>query len=165
MLSTAAMAGTALSILSPYTRERVEPILIEEMRAEGLTPYQGDPEYWQSADGLPYGYDIQSPGAEAEPEDLRIIEAVVGEVMTSDIVLHIFVSDVAGRPALARVAQRVAGRTEGWVFAEFGGTPSADLLRHLLGAGRCIRVEGDALYLDAAATSAWINHPEFFVIK
>jgi hypothetical protein len=84
--------------------------------------------------------------------------------MRCEILLHVFVSDLAGRPALARVAQRVARRAEGWVFVEFSEPPSADLLHHLAGAGRCIRV-GDAVYLDAAAMRSWNAHPDFHVVK
>ncbi|MFG3714762.1 hypothetical protein [Micromonospora sp. NPDC047730] len=33
-----------------------------------------------------------------------------------------------------------------------------------LHAGRCVWA-GDAVYLDAAATGAWIAHPDFHVVK
>lgn len=42
-----------MSVLTPYIGERVEPILVEEMTAEGLTRYEPDPSFWYSADGLP----------------------------------------------------------------------------------------------------------------
>ncbi|MEU1686633.1 hypothetical protein [Micromonospora sp. NPDC005707] len=153
-----------MSVLSPYPAERVEPILVEEMTAEGLTRYEPDPNDWRSADGLPYGFYIQSPEAETDPGDLQLVERASGATMRCDIGLHIFVSNPSGRPALARMAQRVAQRTDGWVFVEFHDPPSAALLHQLRDAGRCIPV-GDAVYLDAAATSAWIAHPEFHVIK
>ncbi|GAB3365330.1 hypothetical protein RMN56_25090 [Micromonospora halotolerans] len=47
-----------MSVLSPCPAERVEPIVVEEMTAEGLT--RPDPDDWRSADGPPYGYHIQS---------------------------------------------------------------------------------------------------------
>ncbi|MEV7231982.1 hypothetical protein AB0M79_33990 [Polymorphospora sp. NPDC051019] len=68
--------------------------------------------------------------------------------------MHVLVSDLAGRPALAGIAERVARRTDGWVFVEFRSPPSADLVEYLTSAGRCVRVE-DAVYLDAAAMNAW----------
>lgn len=158
------MGGTALSVLTPYIGERVEPILVEEMTAEGLTRYEPDPSFWYSADGLPYGYDIQRPDSEIDPEELQLVERTTGVMMRCDILLHIFVSDLAGRPALARMAQHVARRTEGWVCVEFYDPPSLELLDHLVGAGRCIRVD-DAVYLDAAAMAAWIAHPDFHVVR
>ncbi|MET8912419.1 hypothetical protein [Micromonospora sp. NPDC004551] len=153
-----------MSILSPYAAERVEPILVEEMIAEGLTRYERDPNYWYSADGLPYGYDIQAPGIEVDPEELHLLERATAVTMGCAIGLHIFVSDLAGRPALARMAQQVARRTDGWVFVDFYDSPSADLLRCLGGAGRRVRAD-DAVYLDAEAMTAWIAHPSFHVVK
>jgi hypothetical protein len=158
------MGGTALSILSPYPGQRVEPIVVEEMIAEGMARYAPDPSYWYSVDGLPYAYNVQSPDSEIDPEELQLLERATGVTMRCDIGLHIFVSDLAGRPALARMAQRVARRTEGWVFVEFSTPPSADLLHHLRGAGRCVRVD-DTVYLDAAAMTAWNAHPDFHVVK
>ncbi|MET7804786.1 hypothetical protein [Micromonospora chersina] len=158
------MGGTALSVLTPYAAERVEPILVEEMTAEGLIRYDPDPNDWYSADGLPYGYYLQSPDTETDPEELQLVERASGATMRCDIGLHIFVSNLAGRPALARMAQRVARRTDGWVFVEFHDPPAAELLHRLADAGRCIPV-GDAVYLDAAAMAAWIAHPDFHVVK
>ncbi|RKN47514.1 hypothetical protein [Micromonospora endolithica] len=158
------MGGTALQVLSPYTVERVEPILIEEMFAEGLTRYGPDPSYWHCADGLPFGYDLQKPDVEIDPEELQLVLRATGRQMRCDIGIHIFVSDLAGRPVLARVAQRVARRCDGWVFVEFHDRPSTDLLDHLCGVGRCVRVD-DAVYLDAQAMAAWITHPQFHVVK
>ncbi|MFG2107366.1 hypothetical protein [Micromonospora chersina] len=133
------------------------------MTAEGLSRHEPDPR-WHSADGLPYGYHILPPDAETEPEELRLVERASGVTMRCDVALHIFVSTLAGRPALARMAQRVARRTDGWVFVEFHDPPTAELLRRLGDAGRCVQV-GDAVYLDAAAMGAWIVHPDFHVIK
>ncbi|WP_433262061.1 hypothetical protein ACQPWR_21785 [Micromonospora vinacea] len=158
------MGGTALSVLSPCTAECVEPALLEEMAAEGLIRYEPDPDYWLSAEGQPYGYDFQAPDFEVGVDELELLAQVAGGVMRCDIVLHILVSDVAGRLALARIAERVARRTDGWVFVEFRSPPSADLLEYLASAGRCVRVD-DAVYLDAAAMIAWIAHPEFHVVK
>ncbi|GIG16802.1 hypothetical protein Cme02nite_51340 [Catellatospora methionotrophica] len=138
--------------------------MLEEMAAEGLVRYEPDPDYWLSAEGLPYGYDCQAPDLEVDVGELELIARAAGAVMRCDIVLHILVSDLAGRPALARIAQRVARRTSGWVFVEFHTPPSADLLEDLASAGRCIRV-GDAVYLDAAAMTTWIAHPDFHVLK
>ncbi|WP_432828027.1 hypothetical protein [Dactylosporangium sp. CA-092794] len=157
------MGGTALSVLSPRTAGQVEPILVEELIAAGMTRYEPDPRLWYSAAGLPYGYDIQPPGAEIEPEELRLVERASGTTMRCDIVLHIFVSDVGGRPALARIAREMARRVDGWVFVEFRSPPAADLLRRLGDAGRCVRV-GDAVCLDAAAMGAWAGHPGFHVV-
>jgi hypothetical protein len=50
------------------------------------------------------------------------------------------------------------------VFVEFQARPPADLLGHLEGNGRCIRVE-DSVYLDASAMTAWYTHPDFHVVK
>jgi hypothetical protein len=158
------MGGTALSVLSPCTAEDVEPVLLEEMATEGLGRYERDPNYWLSADGLPYAYDLQAPDVEVDVEELQLIAQAVGAVMRCDIVLHILVSSLAGRPALARIAQRVARRTEGWVFVEFGTAPSADLVEYLVNAGHCVRVD-DSFYLDASAMAAWIAHPDFHVVK
>ncbi|GAA4572178.1 hypothetical protein GCM10023176_34530 [Micromonospora coerulea] len=153
-----------MSVLSPYTAERVAPIVVEEMIAEGLTWHESDPSSWYSVDALPYGYDVKFPDVEIDPEELQRFERAVGVTMRCEILLHIFVSDLAGRRALARLAQQVARRTEGWVFVEFYEPPSADLLYHLVGAGRCIRAD-DAVHLDAAAMAAWIIHPDFHVVK
>ncbi|GAA4602981.1 hypothetical protein BJY16_004447 [Actinoplanes octamycinicus] len=38
------MGGTALSILSPLTAARAEPIVVAEMAAEGLTRYPPSPD-------------------------------------------------------------------------------------------------------------------------
>ncbi|MFG2003298.1 hypothetical protein ACGFNU_29465 [Spirillospora sp. NPDC048911] len=158
------MGGTALSVLSPYAAERVEPIAVAEMVAEGLARSASDPGSWYSADGLPYGYGVQAPDAETEPEQLQSLERAAGVTMSSDVVFHIFVNDRSGRPALARMAQRVARRVEGWVFVEFSEPPSAELLGQLAAAGRCVDV-GGAVFLDAAAMTAWNVHPEFHVVK
>jgi hypothetical protein len=158
------MGGTTLEVLSPYTAGRVEAIVREEMIAEGLTRYDRDPRSWYSADGLPYGYDIHLPSVETEPEDLQLVERATGVTMRCAIGLHIFVSEVTGRPALARVAQQVARRSSGWVFVEFQDPPCADLLRCLGDAGRYVRVD-DAVYLDAAAMTRWAAHPGFHVVK
>ncbi|GIH02265.1 hypothetical protein Rhe02_03320 [Rhizocola hellebori] len=151
-------------MLSPCTAGYVAPIVLEEMASEGLVRYEPDPGYWQSADGLPYGYDIQSPDFEISVEELQFVAEAAGTVMCCDIVLHIFVSDLGGRPALARIAERVARRADGWVFIDFRAAPSAELLHYLASAGRCVRVD-DAVYLDAAAMTAWIAHPDFHVVK
>lgn len=95
---------------------------------------------------------------------MRLVERAIGAMMRCDISLHIFVSDLAGRPALGRMAQHVARRTEGWVLVEFPAPPSADLIHHLDSVGRCIRVD-DAVWLDAAATAAWNAHPDFHAVK
>lgn len=153
-----------MSVLSPRAAECVEPVLLEEMAAEGLVRYEPDPDYWLSAEGLPYGYDCQAPDFEVGVDELELIAQAAGGVMRCDIVLHILVSDLAGRPALARIAERVARRTDGWVFVEFHTPPSAVLLEYLASAGRCVRVD-DAVYLDAAAMTAWIAHPDFHVVK
>ncbi|MEV4417654.1 hypothetical protein [Catellatospora sp. NPDC049609] len=134
------------------------------MAAEGLIRYEPDPDYWYSAAGLPYGYDFQAPDFEVSVEELGLVAQAAGAVMRCDILLHILVSDVAGRPALARIAERVARRTDGWVFVEFHSPPSAELIESLESAGRCVRVD-DAVYLDATAMGAWIAHPDFHVIK
>jgi hypothetical protein len=134
------------------------------MAAEGLSRYERDPNYWLAADGLPYGYDIQAPDIEVDVDELQLIAQAADAVMRCDILLHILVSDVAGRTALARIAERVARRTNGWVFVEFDTPPSADLVEYLENAGRCVRVD-DAVYLDAAAMAAWIAHPDFHVVK
>lgn len=158
------MGGTALSVLSPCTAEEAEPVLLEEMAAEGLIRYEPDPDYWYSADGLPYAYRCQAPDVDSGVEELELIAQAAGAVMRCDIVLQILVGAVAGRPALARVAQRVARRTNGWVLIEFPAPPSADLIEYLERRGRCVRVD-DAVYLDPAAMAAWLSHPDFCVVK
>jgi hypothetical protein len=62
------------------------------------------------------------------------------------------------------LAQRVAEQIEGRVLVEFQAPPSADLLRYLENAGRCIPVDG-YVYLDAPAMAAWCAHPNFHVIN
>ncbi|WP_189212037.1 hypothetical protein [Actinokineospora fastidiosa] len=155
------MGGTTLAVLNPFTAERAEAVVVEEMIAEGLTRCAPDSEYWYSADGLPYGYSLDFPHEEF---DLRAVERTAGTGMRSEILLHIFTSDIAGRPALGRMAQRVAERAGGWVFVEFRTPPSADLLHCLETAGRLIRVDG-AVYLDGPAMAAWNAHPDFHVVK
>lgn len=159
------MGGTSVSILSPYTVERVQPIVSEAMDAEGLTRYEPGSEDWYSARGLPYGYDVQPPDTEIDPEELRYVEWLTGLSIRSEILVHIFVSDLVGRPVLARVAQRVAERAEGRVYVGFYGPPSEDLLDHLAAAGQCVQIDDDAVYLDAAAMAAWIAHPDFEVVR
>lgn len=169
MVSTPAMGGTALSILSPCTAERAGSITVEAMIAEGLT--KGEDRGtdlsggWYSADGLPYHYSVETPDFETEPEDLQRLERATGVKMLCQIQLHIFVSDLVGRPALARMAEEVARRSEGWVLVEFVRPPAAALIDSLLHAGRAVRLDDHALYLDAAAMAAWIVHPDFHVIK
>ena len=159
-----AVGGTALIVLTPYTADRVEPVVVEEMTAEGMERDAASPEYWYSADGLPYSYSLDRPDGETDPAELEHVERVAGRTMRCGIGLHIFVSNVEGRPVLGRLAQRVAERTEGWVLVEFQARPSADLLGYLENAGRCIRVD-DYVYLDAPAMSAWYTNPNFHVIK
>ncbi|KFZ77486.1 hypothetical protein ED92_37115 [Amycolatopsis sp. MJM2582] len=84
--------------------------------------------------------------------------------MHCDIGLHIFVSDLIGRPVLGSLAQRIAEKTEGWVFVKFKTRPSASLLEHFDRNGRCIRGE-DYVYLDAPAMAAWCAHPAFHLVK
>lgn len=158
------MGGTALSILTPYTRDRAETVVVQELTAEGLIRYEPDPGTWYSPDGLPYGYDIQPPDTEFDASQVRIVERAAGTQLRCEILLHIFVGDVAGRARLARIGQRVADRTSGWVFAEFSDPSSTALLRHLGDAGRCIPVE-NAAFLDATATTAWIARPDFHIVK
>ncbi|WP_200215419.1 hypothetical protein [Micromonospora coerulea] len=153
-----------MSVLSPHAAERVERVVMQEMLAEGMARYESDPSSWYSADGLPYGFDVQPPDLEIDPEELQFVERASGMTIRCEVLLHIFVRDLAGRPALARMAEHVARRTEGWVFVEFDRPPSAGLLRYLAGAGRCIRVE-DAVYLDAAAMTTWNAHRDFHVVK
>lgn len=153
-----------MSVLSPRTAEYVEPVLLEEFAAEGLVRFAPDVSYWRSAEGLAYEYDIQAPDVETEPEDLELVATASGSAMRRDVVLHAVVSAVAGRPALARLAQRVAQRADGWVFVEFRSPPADHLFEYLAGAGRCIRVD-DVVYLDAAAMAAWVSHPDFHVVK
>jgi hypothetical protein len=155
------VGGVTLSVLSPYRAGRVMPIVVAQLIAVGLTRGPG---VWRSADGLPYGYDLQAPDLETEPDELRLVEEAAGKRMRCDILLHLHVSDVAGRPALARIAEEVARWTEGWVYVEFATPPSADLLALLAAAGCCLAV-ADAAYLDAAAMAAWRSHPGFHVLK
>jgi len=158
------MGGTALGILSPYDDDLVEPIVKAELIAGGLTQYGPDPSYWYSVDDLPYGYDVEGPDVTLEPEEWRLVELAAGITVRCEVVLHIFVSDQVGRPLLARLAQRVALRIDGWVYVEFSDAPSPDLLDRLTQAGRCIRA-AESVYLDAAAMAAWIAHPSFHVLK
>lgn len=135
------MGGATLCVLSPYANEQLEPTVVEALIAHGLIQDPDDASSWRPADGLPYGYDIQSADFDIEPAELRHVESATGATMRSQIALHVYVSDLAGRRLLARLAQRVALRTAGWVFVEFAGSPSAELLRHLTHAGECIRVD------------------------
>ena len=159
-----AVGGTALSALSPYTAERVEPIVVASMTAEGLDQDLTHPECWYSSGGLPFGYSIEASDSETDRAELELIERAAGKPMRCDILLHIFVSSLAGRPVLGQLAQRVAQQTEGWVLVEFQAPPSASLLSHLENAGRCIRVD-DYVYLDASGMAAWHAHSDFHVIK
>lgn len=158
------MGGTALIVLTPYTAERVEPVVAVEMTAEGMQQDPAHPGDWLSADGLPYSCSLDRPDYETDPAELEIIERVAGRAMRCAVGLHIFVSNLAGRPVLGRLAQRVAERTDGWVLVEFQAPPAADLLDHLDNAGRCVRVD-DYVYLDAPAMAAWYAHLNFHVIK
>ncbi|ONI88630.1 hypothetical protein ALI144C_06255 [Actinosynnema sp. ALI-1.44] len=151
-------------MLSPRTAAQVEPVVVEEMIAEGLIGNAPDPFGWYSTESLPYGYSLDAPDSETGWAELRILDRASGVVMRCAIGLHIFISDLAGRPALGRMAERVALRTEGWVFVEFHALPSAGLLGHLEKAGRCIRIE-DCVHLDAPAMAAWNAHPHFHVVK
>lgn len=151
-------------MLTPYTAECVQPVVVAEMTAEGMDRDASNPERWYSVGGLPYGHTLDRPDSETDPAELELIERVAGKPMHCDIGLHIFVSDVAGRPVLARLARRVAEQTEGWVLVEFQAPPSSDLLRYLDDADRCIAVD-DYVYLDAPAMAAWYAHPNFHVIK
>ncbi|QXV57502.1 hypothetical protein CVV72_11185 [Amycolatopsis sp. TNS106] len=153
-----------LCVLSPYTAKRVEPVVVAEMTVEGLNQSSLHPEFWHSSDGLPYGYSLNAPDSETDPAELRLLEQADGRAMRCDIMLHIFVSDLAGRPVLGKLAQRIAERTQGWVFVEFQAPPSASLLGQLENAGRCIRVN-DYVYLDSSAMAAWNAHPDFHVLK
>lgn len=150
--------------MTPYSAERVGPVVVAEMVAEGLVRDAGNPESWYSADGLPYGYTLDRPDHETDPAELALLERAVGKPMGCDVGLHIFVSSLEGRPVLARLAQRVAEQAEGWVFVEFQAPPSADLLRYLGNGGRCVPVGGH-VHLDAAAMAAWCAHPDFHVVK
>lgn len=108
----------------------IEPVLPEEMAAEGLTRWEADPSYWLSADGSPYEYEVQAPDFEIDVEQLQLLTRAGGAVMRCSIVLHILVSDLSGRPALARITERVAPRAEGWVFVEFSSSLSTELLKY-----------------------------------
>jgi hypothetical protein len=162
------VGGTTLSVLSPYRAERVGPIVEAQLIAEGLTRRSGSGSgysgSWDSAEGRPYGYDVQAPDLETEPEELRLVEEAAGKRIRCDILLHIYVSDIAGRPALGRIAGQVARWTEGWVHVEFADPPPAALLSRLAGAGCCLPLEY-AAYLDAAAMGAWLADPDFHVLK
>jgi len=150
--------------LAPYTAKHVEPVVVAAMTAEDMDRDAANPGHWYSADGLPYGYTLDRPDSETDPAELELIERAGGKPMRCDIGLHIFVSTLAGRPVLARLAQRVAEQIEGRVLVEFQAPPSTDLLSYLENAGRCIPVNG-YVYLDAPAMAAWCAHPDFHVIK
>ena len=175
------MGGPTLSVLSPYRAERVGPIVEAQLIAEGLTRHPGSgssafpssafpssasrySDFWYSAEGRPYGYDLQAPDLETEPDELRLVEEAAGKRIRCDILLHIHVSDISGRPALARIAEQVARWTEGWVHVDFADPPPAELLKRLAGAGCCLPLQY-AAYLDAAAMGAWLAHPDFHVLK
>ncbi|WP_155385795.1 hypothetical protein [Catellatospora paridis] len=158
------MAGTTLSFLTSCTAEQAEPVLMEELAAEGMVQDERYPGHWFTAGGLAYEYWLQVPDYEIEPAELQLIAQVAGAPMRCDVVLHTLVSDPTDGPALARIAQRVVRRTDGWVFIEFRVPPSARLLRHLSSVGRCIEV-GNAAYLDAAAMAAWLIHPDYHFVK
>jgi hypothetical protein len=158
---TDTVGGATLSVLSPYRFERVTPIVVAQLLAEGLTR-RGDS--WYSPAGLPYGFDLQAPELETEPDELRLVEEAAGKRMRCDILVHILVGNVAGRPALARVAEQVARWTEGWVHVEFARPPTAELLARLAAAGTCLPLP-DAAFLDAAAMAAWRADPSFHVLK
>jgi hypothetical protein len=164
VLSSAAVGGTALIVLTPYTAECVEPVVVEEMTAEGMQRDPAHPGGWFSTEGLPYSYSLDPPDYEIDTAELEIIERVAGRAMRCAVGLHVFVSNLAGRPVLGRLAQRVAERAEGWVLVEFQAPPTADLLDHLDHAGRCVHID-DYLYLDAPAMTAWYAHPNFHRIK
>jgi hypothetical protein len=151
-------------MVSPRTVAAIGPLLVEEMIAEGLTLDDLGSGYWRSPDGVPYGYDIHPADFEIDQDELETVQRIAGAVMKCDVSVHIFVSSPAGRPALARIAHRLAGRTDGWVFVEFDLRPSKDLLDRLSRAGRTIAVD-DALYLDADAMAAWIADSRFHVVK
>ena len=155
---------TALSVLTQYMAEHVEPVVETEMTAESMGRDADNPEHWRLADGLPYGYIVDRPDSETDPPELELIARVVGKPMRCDISLHILVSNLAGRPVLTQLAQRVAEQTEGGVFVKFQASPSTGLLSYLENAGRCIPVD-DYAYLDAPAMAAWHAHPNFYVIK
>ena len=65
---------------------------------------------------------------------------------------------VAGRPALARAAARVARAGAGWVFVEFGDAGPPPLTGRVLPFGH-------TAFLDADAMDAWLVHPGFHVLK
>jgi hypothetical protein len=159
------VAGPSFSVLTPRCAAQAELAVIEALVALGLTSRADSPD-WYSPTDLPYGYNLQTPDQETEPDELDAIEAFAGRRMTCDICLHLFVSDRAGRPLLARIAAGVARRVDGWIFVDLSGPATERLAGHLATAGRCLPLfNRSALYLDAAAMDAWIQHPEFHVVK
>lgn len=52
--------------MTPYTAERAEPVMVAEMTAEGMDRDAAEPEYWDSADGLPYCYTLDRPNSETD---------------------------------------------------------------------------------------------------
>jgi hypothetical protein len=155
------MGGASLCVLSPRAADQAASITVEAMLAEGLTR-RGATD-WYSAAGLPHAYDIADPDFEIEPESLRTVEEAAGVTMRCQIQVHIVVSDLAGRPLLARLAQAVALGGEGWALVEFAGPPPADLVGPLLRARHAVRT--DDFSFDAVGTVVWIAHPGFHVVK
>ena len=84
--------------------------MAEEMTAEGMIGNASDPLDWYSADGLPYGH---APDSETDPWSCgsSIGHSARRCAAPSDYTSSL---DLAGRPVLGRMAQRVALRIEGW---------------------------------------------------
>ncbi|WP_144120602.1 hypothetical protein [Catellatospora sichuanensis] len=161
------MGGTALCVFSPHPAELVEPIVLAAFRAEGLIRHGSDAGDWHDTDGRPYGYRMEAVDFEFGPEATQPLEQVAGIAMACQVQIHIWISDPRGRPALGRIAQRVADRVDGWVYVDLHDPPPAGIRGHFDRAGRRVVADDDgtAFFLDAAAMAAWLGHPDFYVIK
>ncbi|MFD0593069.1 hypothetical protein ACFQZ4_11405 [Catellatospora coxensis] len=161
------MGGTALCVFSPLPAALVEPLVEAAFRAEGLVRHADRTRDWYDAAGRPYAYYLEATDFEFGPEETAPLESAAGVEMACQVQVHIGVSDPAGRPALGRMAHRLAVEADGWVYIDLHDPPPAGIRELFERAGRCVAAADDdtVFFVDAAAMAAWLAHPEFYVIK
>jgi len=163
------VGGPGIGIVTALEPDTVESLVLAATSGEGFV-LDIEPRAFRDQYGLPYGYTIQPPEVEREPDEVQRLAVELGMPVVTEAGVMAFVSDQRCRAPLARLAQCIAAAAHGWVDVDgdisrpYGRPPILDLADHLNEAGRCRVIDG-SYYLDAAAMKAWLHHPAFHVIK
>lgn len=163
------VGGPGIAIITALEPDTVEQLVLAAVSEQGFT-LEDRPRALRDRHGLPYGYAIQPAQSQREPDEIQRLATELGIPIVTEAVVWAFVSDLRCRAPLARLAQRIARASQGWVDVDgdisqpYGRAPILGLAEQLNEAG-CCHVIDESYYLDASAMETWLRHPMFHVIK